>query len=321
MTAEQQAPIGSGFGMRSTAGDVLAGINLAGWNVICHRRLFRHRHRGACGRWSRRALLSPFPPAAPTTRARNLPASPASRSRSSILPTSPPSRSSHASYVADGHARCTSSSTTRRSWPIRKPASGPNWESQFATNHLGHFALVAGLAPRAQGCAGRARHQRVEHRDTSSRPSCSTTSTSRTRPYQKWQAYGQAKTANSLFAVELDRRGQAAWRPRVRRPPWRHHDAAAALPAEGRNDRRWLDGRRTARSTNASRRRSRALPPPSGAPPRPARAARAASTARIATSRNSPSRAHRATSGVDPHAVDAAAASQPVGCLGRSDRR
>jgi NAD(P)-dependent dehydrogenase (short-subunit alcohol dehydrogenase family) len=29
------------------------------------------------------------------------------------------------------------------------------------------------------------------------------------RPYNKWSAYGQAKTANSLFAIELDRRGQA----------------------------------------------------------------------------------------------------------------
>ncbi|WP_335582144.1 hypothetical protein [Paenibacillus yonginensis] len=28
------------------------------------------------------------------------------------------------------------------------------------------------------------------------------------KPYSKWAAYGQAKTANALFAVELDRRGQ-----------------------------------------------------------------------------------------------------------------
>jgi NAD(P)-dependent dehydrogenase (short-subunit alcohol dehydrogenase family) len=28
------------------------------------------------------------------------------------------------------------------------------------------------------------------------------------RPYEKWSAYGQSKTANSLFAVELDRRGE-----------------------------------------------------------------------------------------------------------------
>src|SRR5260370_25480481 len=28
------------------------------------------------------------------------------------------------------------------------------------------------------------------------------------RPYDKWAAYGQSKSANSLFAVELDRRGQ-----------------------------------------------------------------------------------------------------------------
>jgi NAD(P)-dependent dehydrogenase (short-subunit alcohol dehydrogenase family) len=28
------------------------------------------------------------------------------------------------------------------------------------------------------------------------------------RPYDRWQAYGQSKTANVLFAVELDRRGE-----------------------------------------------------------------------------------------------------------------
>jgi NAD(P)-dependent dehydrogenase (short-subunit alcohol dehydrogenase family) len=28
------------------------------------------------------------------------------------------------------------------------------------------------------------------------------------RPYDKWEAYGQSKSANSLFAVELDKRGQ-----------------------------------------------------------------------------------------------------------------
>ena len=26
------------------------------------------------------------------------------------------------------------------------------------------------------------------------------------RPYDKWEAYGQSKTANILFSVELDRR-------------------------------------------------------------------------------------------------------------------
>ena len=29
------------------------------------------------------------------------------------------------------------------------------------------------------------------------------------RPYDKWQAYGQSKTANALFALHLDRLGQA----------------------------------------------------------------------------------------------------------------
>ena len=34
MTAEQQTPFGSGFGMRSTAADVLKGIDLKGKNAI-----------------------------------------------------------------------------------------------------------------------------------------------------------------------------------------------------------------------------------------------------------------------------------------------
>ena len=34
MTAEQQAPIGSGFGMRTTAADILNGVSLQGCNVV-----------------------------------------------------------------------------------------------------------------------------------------------------------------------------------------------------------------------------------------------------------------------------------------------
>ncbi|MYX30475.1 SDR family NAD(P)-dependent oxidoreductase [Streptomyces sp. SID8381] len=78
---------------------------------------------------------------------------------------------------------------------------GPGWEAQFATNHLGHFALVNRLWPAVE--PGGARVVSVSSRghqlsgvrwdDVHWR-----------QGYDKWQAYGQAKTANVLFAVHLD---------------------------------------------------------------------------------------------------------------------
>jgi NAD(P)-dependent dehydrogenase (short-subunit alcohol dehydrogenase family) len=81
------------------------------------------------------------------------------------------------------------------------------YEMQFATNHLGHFQLTAKLWE-ALKKSGNARvvalssfgHSRsgVDFNDPNFNQ----------RPYNKWEAYGQSKSANSLFAVELDRRGQ-----------------------------------------------------------------------------------------------------------------
>lgn len=84
---------------------------------------------------------------------------------------------------------------------------GPeDWEAQFATNHLGHFALVNRLwAPIARGggrvvsVSSRGHHlSKIRWDDIHFR--CS--------PYDKWAAYGQAKTANVLFAVHLDALGR-----------------------------------------------------------------------------------------------------------------
>jgi len=85
---------------------------------------------------------------------------------------------------------------------------GPGWEAQFATNHLGHFALVTRLWPRLV-TGGGARVVSVSsagHRRSDIRWDDLTFA----RGYDKWEAYGQAKTANVLFAVELDRRGRDA---------------------------------------------------------------------------------------------------------------
>jgi NAD(P)-dependent dehydrogenase (short-subunit alcohol dehydrogenase family) len=87
--------------------------------------------------------------------------------------------------------------------PLTRTPRG--WELQFATNHLGHFALTTGLRP-ALAAAGNARvvvvsslgHLRggIDFDDLHFN----------VRPYEPFVAYGQSKTANILFAVEADRR-------------------------------------------------------------------------------------------------------------------
>lgn len=83
---------------------------------------------------------------------------------------------------------------------------GPGWEAQFATNHLGHFALVNRLWPalrdgsRVVSVSSRGHHLSGMRWDD----------VQWTRGYDKWQAYGQAKTANALFALHLDTLGQDA---------------------------------------------------------------------------------------------------------------
>ncbi|MCZ1007820.1 SDR family NAD(P)-dependent oxidoreductase [Streptomyces lydicus] len=83
---------------------------------------------------------------------------------------------------------------------------GPGWEGQFAANHLGHFILACELYPLLAAADG-ARvvvNSSAGHALTDIRwddPHFRT-------GYDKWLAYGQAKTANSLFAVQLDALGR-----------------------------------------------------------------------------------------------------------------
>ncbi len=88
--------------------------------------------------------------------------------------------------------------------PLARDAAGH--ESQFATNHLGHFRLVAGLWP-ALVKAGNARVVSVSSRGHMVGPVDFDDFDFNARPYDKWVAYGQSKTANALFALGLDRRG------------------------------------------------------------------------------------------------------------------
>jgi NAD(P)-dependent dehydrogenase (short-subunit alcohol dehydrogenase family) len=78
------------------------------------------------------------------------------------------------------------------------------WELQFATNHLGHFALATGL--HAALAAEGARIVVVSSKGHMSSPVVFDDLHFGFRPYDPWLAYGQSKTANVLFAVEASRR-------------------------------------------------------------------------------------------------------------------
>lgn len=79
------------------------------------------------------------------------------------------------------------------------------WELQLATNHVGHFALAAGLH-RALAADGAARIGAVSSTGHQRSPVVFDDLNFNFRPYDPWLAYGQSKTANVLFAVEATRR-------------------------------------------------------------------------------------------------------------------
>jgi len=79
------------------------------------------------------------------------------------------------------------------------------WETQFGTNHLGHFALTLGLHD-ALAAAGDARIVSVSSSGHAQSPIVFEDLFFERRPYDPGLAYGQSKTANVLFAVEATRR-------------------------------------------------------------------------------------------------------------------
>jgi NAD(P)-dependent dehydrogenase (short-subunit alcohol dehydrogenase family) len=85
--------------------------------------------------------------------------------------------------------------------PFGHTADG--FETQFGTNHLGHFVLVNRLAPLLHAGSRLVNLSSAGHRF--SNVNLDDPNFERTA-YEPWAAYGRSKTANILFAVEFDRR-------------------------------------------------------------------------------------------------------------------
>jgi NAD(P)-dependent dehydrogenase (short-subunit alcohol dehydrogenase family) len=119
--------------------------------------------------------------------------------------------------------------------PLRRTADG--FELQFGTNHLGHFALTTGLLPALRD-AGGARVVVLTSRGHRRSDVNFDDPNYLTRPYDPWEAYGQSKTANCLFAVGLTRRGlpaNAVAPGAIQTGLMRH------MPQEELAERGWLD--------------------------------------------------------------------------------
>lgn len=199
-----QWPLGSPFGAASTARDVIAGHDLTGRTAV-----ITGGYSGL-GLETARVLSAAgaqvIVPARHVGRARAATDELVRIEVRAMDLLDPGSIDAFALGVCDDHPRIDLliNAAGVMATPLARNAAG--FESQFAINHLGHFRLTAGLWP-ALVRGDLARVVSYSSGGHQIAPVDFDDINFDVRPYDKWVAYGQSKTANVLFALELDRRG------------------------------------------------------------------------------------------------------------------
>ena len=202
----QQAPIESPFGYRSTAREVVAGIDLSGKRILVtggYSGIGTETVRALSGAGAEVVVGARRPEQAAEVLAEM-------EGAITILPldlSDPASIDAFGAAVADkwDSLDILINNAAIMASPLMRDARG--YEMQFATNHLGHFQLTARLWPllKAAGTARVVCLSSIGHRlhglDLDD-PNWET------REYEKWPAYGAAKSANALFALHLDKLGE-----------------------------------------------------------------------------------------------------------------
>jgi len=199
---EQQHPLGTGFGARTTAADVIDGVDLTGKRAI-----ITGGHSGL-GLETTRVLAAAGAEVIVAARDTNVATSalrdvaPVTVARLDLSDLSSISAFADRMLANGRHIDLLINNAGIMACPEMRV--GPGWEAQFATNHVGHFALTHRLWPIL--CGG-------------SRVICVSSSGHHASPmrwddiqfergYDKWLAYGQSKTANALFALQVDHLGR-----------------------------------------------------------------------------------------------------------------
>ncbi|MYW44373.1 oxidoreductase [Streptomyces sp. SID161] len=204
MTTTGQQPLGSPFSAASTAEDVMSGVELAGATAVVTGGysglgLETARALAAAGA---RVVVPARRPSAARAALRDVPGC-------DVVPMDLADLDSVRAAAARLRAcldRIDLLMAVAGVMATPERRLGPGWESQLAVNHFGHFTLACELYP-LLAAAGGARvvvNSSAGHVLTGIRwddPHFTT-------GYDKWLAYGQAKTANALFAVRLDALGQ-----------------------------------------------------------------------------------------------------------------
>ena len=199
-----QKPLGAGFGAASTADEVLRGISLAGKTAIVT------GGYSGIGLPTVEALVaagaSVIVPARDIGKANKALSHVPGALIEPMDLLDPASIDAFAQRVVLRHpiVHILINSAGIMANPLTRDSRG--YESQFSTNHLGHFQLTCRLwsaLVRANGARVVAVSSQGHH---FSNVDLDDPNYER-REYERWAAYGQSKTANVLFAVELDRRG------------------------------------------------------------------------------------------------------------------
>jgi NAD(P)-dependent dehydrogenase (short-subunit alcohol dehydrogenase family) len=205
-TEQQQQPLHSGFDAASSAEDVIKGIDLTGKVAVVT--------GGYSGigletvRVLRAAGAEVVVPARDTERARAALKGIDGVETATMDLLDPASIDAFAERFLDSgrplHILVNSAGVMAT--PLTRDARG--YEVQFATNHLGHFQLVARLRPALRRAHG-ARVVSVSSWGHRFSPVLFDDPHFEHHEYDRWVAYGQSKTANILFALGLDERGKA----------------------------------------------------------------------------------------------------------------
>jgi NAD(P)-dependent dehydrogenase (short-subunit alcohol dehydrogenase family) len=194
------------FNAESTAAEVISGIDLTGQRAIVT--------GGASGIGIETARALASANADVTLAVRNTAAGEqvaaditesTGNSRVLVTPLDLVDQASVAAFVAawDGPLHILINNAGIMASPLMRTPQG--WEMQFATNHLGHFALATGLHPALAAASG-ARIVSVSSSAHHRSPVVFDDIHFLRRPYDPWSAYGQSKTANVLFAVAATKR-------------------------------------------------------------------------------------------------------------------
>jgi WW domain-containing oxidoreductase len=206
----------SGFGYRSTAEQVTAGLDLTGRVILltgCNSGIGLESMRVFAMRGATVLALARTVEKAERAAAGVIPGGGPGRAVPYACELSDPAsvRACVAAIRADGHVIDAMVLNAGIMSPARHTVER-GLEVQFLTNHMGHFILATGLLDRLSD-SGRVVALSSTGHQMAPRGGIAFDDLAMERSYDKWKAYGQSKLANLLFAKELARRmpaGQVA---------------------------------------------------------------------------------------------------------------